>query len=82
MALSKEEIASLMRLVTLTKDDEIDCEGCLARVAQFAERELVGQSIPVALEAVAHNLSVCVECHEEFEALLRVLASREVRGHS
>lgn len=73
MSLSKEEINDLMRLVGLTKDDEIDCERCLALVAEFAERELAGRSIPVGLEAVEHHLSVCAECREEYEALLRVL---------
>jgi len=74
MSLSKEEIAGLMRLIELTRDDEIDCERCLALVAEFAERELAGRPVPAALEAVAHHLSVCAECREEYEALLRVLA--------
>jgi hypothetical protein len=82
MSLSKEEIAELMRLVGLTKDDEIDCERCLALVAEFAERELAGRSIPIGLEAVEHHLSLCEECREEYEALLRVLTSLEIRGHS
>jgi hypothetical protein len=73
MSLSKEEIDSLMRLVGLTKDDEIDCERCLALVAEFAERELEGRSIAAGLEAVEHHLAVCAECREEYEALLRAL---------
>ena len=36
MALSKEEIAELLRLIGLTRDEEIDCERCLALVAEFA----------------------------------------------
>jgi hypothetical protein len=79
MLLSKEEIAGLMRLIELTRDDEIDCERCLALVAEFAERELAGQPIPAALEAVAHHLAICAECREEFEALMQVLAGL---GHS
>ncbi len=71
MSLSKEDLDNLLRLIGLTKDDEIDCERCLALVAEFAERELPGRSIPAGLEAVAHHLSVCAECREEYEALLR-----------
>ena len=82
MSLSREEIAELLRLIGLTRDEEIDCERCLALVAEFAERELAGRSIPVGLEAVAHHLSVCAECREEYEALLRVLTGREIHGHS
>ena len=73
MSLSKEEIAELLRLVGLTRDEEIDCEPCVALVAEFAERELAGRSVPAGLEAVAHHLSICVECREEFEALLQAL---------
>ena len=77
MSLSKKEIVGLMRLIGLTKDEEIDCERCFALVAEFAERELAGRSIPAGLEAVAHHLSVCAECREEYEALLRALKDME-----
>ena len=77
MTLSKEEIAGLMRLIGLTKDDEIDCERCLALVAEFAERELAGRSVPAGLEAVAHHLSVCTECCEEFDVLLQALKAMD-----
>jgi hypothetical protein len=77
MSLSKEEINDLMRLIALTKDEEIDCERCLARVAEFAERELAGRSVPAGLEAVAHHLSVCTECCEEFDVLLQALKAMD-----
>jgi hypothetical protein len=73
MSLSKEEIDDLMRQIGLTRDDEIDCERCLALVAEFAERELAGRSIPAGLEAIAHHLSICAECCEEYESLLRAM---------
>ena len=31
--------------------------------------ENVGASVPAALEAVEHHLSLCSECREEYEAL-------------
>jgi uncharacterized protein with PIN domain len=73
MPLSREEIAELLQLIGLTRDEEIDCERCLALVAEFAEREPAGRSIPAGLDAVAHHLSVCAECREEYEALLHAL---------
>jgi hypothetical protein len=73
MSLSKQEIDRLMRMIGLTNEHEIDCECCLARVSEFAERELAGQSIPAALEAVEHHLSLCAECCEEYQALLRAI---------
>ena len=77
MALSKEEIAELLRLIGLTRDEEIDCERCLALVAEFAERELASLSVPAGLEAVAHHLAICAECCEEYEALLQALKSMD-----
>ncbi len=77
MSLSKKEIDGLLRLIGLTTDDEIDCERCLALVAEFAERELAGRTIPAGLEAVAHHLSICAECREEFEALLQALKAMD-----
>ena len=73
MALSKPEIDGLIRLIGLTRDDEINCEQCLSDVAEFAERELEGKSIPQSLEAVRHHLSVCADCRSEYEVLQRAL---------
>jgi len=77
MTLSKQEISGLMRLIGLTKDDEINCEQCFSLVAEFAERQLTGRSIPEGLKAVEHHLAICGECREEYEALLRALQDIE-----
>lgn len=77
MSLSKQEIDELVRLIGLTKDDEINCEQCLFLVAEFAEQELAGKSIPEGLRAVAHHLATCAECREEYEALQRALQNLE-----
>ncbi|MCG8585853.1 MAG: hypothetical protein MI757_14190 [Pirellulales bacterium] len=73
MALTKQEIDSLMRLVGQTGDVEINCEQCLALVAEFAERQLAGKSMTEKMKAVEHHLSICGECREEYEALLKAL---------
>ena len=73
MPLTTKEIEGLLHLVGLTRDEEIDCGQCLARVAEFAEQTLASKSVPEGLEAVAHHLSVCAECREEYEALRTAL---------
>lgn len=73
MPLSRKVIDGLMRLVSLTKDGEINCERCLAVVAEFAEQQLAGKTISEGLKAVEHHLSICDECREEYEALQRTL---------
>ena len=77
MPLSNKELEGLLRLVGLTGDNEINCEQCLKLVAEFAEHELVGKSIPDGLKAVEQHLSVCSECREEYEALQRALGEIE-----
>lgn len=73
MPLSETEIDGLLRLVGLTEESEINCEQCLAAVAEFAEQELAGKSICEALRAVEQHLTVCAECRDEYDALLRTL---------
>ncbi len=73
MPLLKKELEGLLHLVGLTNDKEINCEQCLALVAEFAEYELAGKSVPESLKMVEQHLSVCPECREEYEALQRVL---------
>lgn len=66
-----------MRLVGLTKDREINCEQCLALVAEFAEQELTGKSISEGLKAVEHHLEICAECREEYQTLQKALQNMD-----
>ena len=75
MALSKDEIAQLLKLIGQTEDHELNCEECLALVAEFAESQLSGKSVPAGLQAVEQHLAVCGECREEYEALRHTLNS-------
>ncbi len=69
MIISKKEINGLMRLIGLTRDDEIDCDQCLMRVSEFVEQELNGKTIPDSLQVVEHHISICSECCEEYNLL-------------
>lgn len=78
MSLSKNELDNLMRLIGLTNESEINCQQCLALVAEFAEQKLAGKSIPESVQCVEHHLSICAECREEYEALQQAL--KDMRG--
>jgi uncharacterized protein with PIN domain len=73
MTLSTEQIENLVGLIQETRERELNCEECLALVAESAEAELQGRSVPAAMEAVQNHLSLCAECREEYEVLLTVL---------
>jgi len=75
MALTEKEIRKLLRLVRLTRDEEIGCNQCLRRAAEFAERALEGKTVSEGLEAVEHHLRVCQDCREEYELLRKALES-------
>lgn len=73
MPLSNKELDALLRLIGLTKDEEINCSQCLSLVAEFAEQELAGKSIPDGLKSVEHHLQICSDCREEYKALQQAL---------
>lgn len=73
MNLDSEHIQSLTRLLEITRDDEINCNEFLDCVAEYAEHEIAGNIPEGVYDKVRHHLSLCVECREEYEALLKVL---------
>lgn len=77
MSLSKDEINRLLQLVGQTNDRELNCEECLALVAEFAERQLAGQSVSTGLLAVEQHLDICGDCREEYEALQKTLGNMD-----
>lgn len=73
MSLTSEQIDGLMRLVGITREDELNCNECLDQVSELVEYELAGLAIQEALEPVRHHLSLCEECREEYEELLKAM---------
>ena len=73
MALEKEQVLSFVASVARTRDTEMDCDACLAGMAEFAETQLAGLEVPDALHRIQEHLEVCPECSEEYETLIEVL---------
>ncbi len=69
MKISREELLGLLRVIDLTKPEEIDCEEFLSAVSGYVEKLASGQAAPTSNADVLHHLKVCPECLEEFEAL-------------
>jgi hypothetical protein len=76
MALEREQIRTLVAAVSATRGAEIDCDECLAGMAEFAEAELVDTELSDALQRVREHLVGCPECAEEY-ALLEALLQRQ-----
>ena len=75
MTLSQQQIDKLLKMLSLTKPEEVTCDACLKQLAEFAEHSLAGKSVPEGLRAIGHHLELCSECCEEFEALKQALES-------
>ena len=78
MSLSKEQVNNLLGMVGSVESDELDCEGCFGRIAEFAELYLSQQEIPEAMRIVETHLQQCLCCKDEFNALLKGL--KEIEG--
>ncbi len=75
--LTPEQIEGFVRLASLTRDRDFNCEECLQHVGAFAESQLAGRPLDETLERVQDRLSVCPECREEYAALIRILQNSQ-----
>ena len=70
------DLNTLKRLVydaVTVREDEISCPECFEQLDTFVEKMLVGKNAVQAMPLVQDHLSRCVNCHQEFEALLAAL---------
>ena len=78
MALTYEQIDKLLSLVSTAQEDQLDCDGCLDHIAEFADAHLANQPMSVALQAVETHLESCPCCADEYQALLDGLRGLEM----
>ena len=69
------QLRALLELVHATDPREIDCDEFLERVAGVVDALGADAAPPPELDAVSQHLTVCPECREEFDALVRTLGS-------
>ncbi len=70
---SDQQLRELASLLRLTRPDELNCDEWLDRIGGYAEAVACGRPTPEGSELVEHHLALCVECREEFEALIAAL---------
>ena len=73
MALSPEQAKALIEMVTVTRDQELTCDECLAEIAAFVEVQLSGTPLSDALQAVQDHLDMCHDCTDEYHVLRQAL---------
>ena len=71
--MDNNQIKSLLHLLSITRDRELNCNELLAAVPEVAECELAGRPMPASLQLVQHHLALCAECREEYVTLIAAL---------
>lgn len=68
----------LVKAVGNTRDDEYACDEVLELIDQYAEMAARGEDAAQIMPLIKHHLDMCIDCGEEYEALMRVLNSMPV----
>jgi hypothetical protein len=73
MELDLDRLKKMARDIITARPDEIGCDECFEKLDRFVELELAGKNAAEALPLVQDHLERCMNCREEFEALLAAL---------
>lgn len=71
------KLKRIVRSILTAHPDEIGCDECFEQLDQFVELTLAGKDAAAALPLVNDHLQRCVNCHEEFEALLQAVKAMQ-----
>jgi hypothetical protein len=66
-------LKNMARGIMSTRTDEIGCEECFAEMDRFVELTLAGKNAVEAMPLVQDHLDRCMNCRDEYEALLEAL---------
>lgn len=66
-------LKQLMKMISNTREFEIDCAKVYDVVDVYAEAVARGEDPSAILPLVKHHLEMCAPCLEEYEALMRVI---------
>ena len=65
-----EEVAAQL---AKTNDQELACDECAETLDRFVELAVAGEDVQKLYPMIHHHLEMCGECHEEYQALLRIV---------
>ena len=78
MAESASQIQKFVQSIFDTHaDDVIDCESCNEQLCHLAELVSHGADLCELIPAVEAHLQCCVDCKEEWEALLSIMRAEQ-----
>jgi hypothetical protein len=68
-----EALRKTLLMLEQTREDEYSCDEVYQLLDQYAEAVQRGEDPAHLMPLVKYHLDLCVDCHEEYEALLRIL---------
>lgn len=66
-------MGKLLRMVENTDEVELGCDEVFELLDVYTEAEARGEDVAALLPLVKRHLDNCRDCHEEYEALLRII---------
>jgi len=69
----RAELEQFFRMLAETREIELICDDIYQIVDQYAELLARGEDVRQLMPLVAYHLEMCKDCHEELEALMRIL---------
>ena len=73
MNIETETLTTILKILSLTENEEIGCEDCFQEMDRFVEMLHAGQDPTEVMPLVQQHLEICHCCHEEFDALLAAM---------
>jgi hypothetical protein len=68
-----EMVKGLVGMIEKTQEIEIDCSQVYRLLDQYTELVLRGEDPGELMPLVKQHLDLCMDCHEEYEVLLKML---------
>ena len=66
-------LQNLMQMLQMTHTEELSCDEVFVLLDQYAEKASRGENVAELMPLIQHHLELCPDCHEEYDALMRVL---------
>lgn len=78
MQLPMDKLKDMVRGLARTQETEYSCDDTYRLLDEFTEAVAHGRDAAKLMPLVQQHLEMCPDCHEEFEALLRVVQATQL----
>lgn len=75
-----EMMGKLLHMLENTDEVEISCDEVFELLDQYVELEARGENVAELLPFIKKHLDRCRDCHEEYEALVRVFEATSLQN--